>query len=320
MKSIRVHGFGGPEVLKLEDAPDPTPGPGQVVVRVRAAGVNPVETYIRSGIYGPKEFPYTPGTDAGGTVEAVGSGVTLKPGQRVFVVAAMTGTYAELALCDASKVFPLPQKLSFAQGAAVGVPYGTAYRALFTRGDVGKRGRETILVHGASGGVGVACVQLAKGADQVVIGTASTHRGKQLVKEQGADHVLDHSHPDYLKQLMDLTNGKGVDAIMEMLANVNLGKDLTVLAKRGRVVVIGNRGTVEINARDTMSRDADIRGMSLAHATDEERTMMYSTMTKQFADGAHTPIIGQEIPLAEAPRAHEAVMKSGSYGKIVLVP
>ena len=320
MKSIRVHGFGGREVLKLEDAPDPTPGPGQVVVRIRAAGVNPVETYIRSGIYGPKEFPYTPGTDAGGTVESVGPGVSLKSGQRVFVVASITGTYAELALSDGSKVFPLPDNLSFAQGAAIGVPYGTAYRALFTRGDVGKRGRETILVHGASGGVGTACVQLAKAADQVVIGTASTDRGKQLVKEQGADHVLDHSGPDYLKQLMDLTGGRGVDAIMEMLANVNLGKDLTVLAKRGRVVVIGNRGTVEINARDTMSRDSDIRGMSLAHATDDERTMMYTAMGKQFAAGTLTPIIGQEIPLAEAPRAHEAVMKSGSFGKIVLVP
>src|SRR5687767_12901422 len=191
MKAIRVHAFGGPEMLKLEEAPDPTPGPGQVVVRIRAAGVNPVETYIRSGIYGPKEFPYTPGSDAGGTVEAVGSGVTLTVGHRVFVVTAITGTYAELALCDASKVFPLPENLSFAQGAAIGVPYGTAYRALFTRGDVGKRARETILVHGASGGVGIACVQLARAAKQIVIGTASTDRGKQLVKAQGADHVLD---------------------------------------------------------------------------------------------------------------------------------
>ena len=320
MKAIRVHAFGGPEVLKLEDAPDPTPGPGQVLVRIRAAGVNPVETYIRSGIYGPKEFPYTPGSDAGGTVEAVGLGVAVKPGQRVFVTGSLTGTYAELALCWSAQVFSLPDNLSFAQGAAIGVPYGTAFRALYTRGEVGKRGRETVLVHGASGGVGIACVQQAVLSKQLVIGTASTDRGKQLVKEQGADHVLDHSHSDYLKRLMDLTDGRGVDAIMEMLANVNLGKDLTVLAKRGRVVVIGNRGTVEINARDTMSRDADIRGMSLAHASDEERTMMYTVMGKQFAAGTLKPISGQEIPLGDAPKAHDAVMKSGSYGKIVLVP
>lgn len=318
MKSIRVHHFGGPEALKLENVPDLTPGPGQIVVRIGAAGVNPVETYIRSGIFGPRELPYTPGTDAGGTIESVGAGVSAKPGDRVFVKGSITGTYAERALCDASCVFPLSENLSFAQGAAIGVPYGTAYRALFTRG--GAKPGETVLVHGASGGVGVAAVQLAHQAGLRVIGTAGTDRGKQLVKEQGADHVLDHSQANYLKQLMELTDGRGVDLIMEMLANVNLGKDLTVLARRGRVVVIGSRGPVEIDARDTMSRDADIRGMSLAHATDDERSMMYTVMGRQFDAGALNPIIGQEIPLADAPRAHEAVMKSGSYGKIVLTP
>ena len=317
MKSIRVHAFGGPEALKLEDVPDPTPGPGQVVVRVRAAGVNPVETYIRSGIYGPVDFPYTPGSDAAGTVEAVGLGVAATVGQRVFVKGTLTGAYAEMALCDATNVFPLPENLSFAQGAGIGVPYGTAYRALFTRG--GAKAGETVLVHGASGGVGIASVQLAHHAGLRVIGTASTDQGKRLVTEQGAAHVLDHSEADYLKQLMELTDGRGVDLIMEMLANVNLGNDLTVLAKRGRVVVIGSRGPVQIDARNTMSRDADIRGMSLAHATNEERTTMYTVMGKQFAAGTLQPIIGQEIPLAEAPRAHEEVMKSGSYGKIVLI-
>ena len=180
MKAIRIHAFGGPEVLKLEDVPDPTPGPGQVVVRVQAAGVNPVETYVRSGIYGPRDFPYTPGTDAGGTVEAAGAGVNVPVGQRVFVTDAIGGTYAERALCDASRVFALPENLSFAQGAAVGVPYGTAYHALFVRG--GARRGETVLVHGASGGVGTASVQLAHGAGLRVIGTASTERGKQLVR------------------------------------------------------------------------------------------------------------------------------------------
>jgi NADPH2:quinone reductase len=200
----------------------------------------------------------------------------------------------------------------------VGVPYGTAYHALFVRG--GARRGETVLVHGASGGVGTASVQLAHGAGLRVIGTASTERGKRLVPEQGADHVLDHGDPDYLKQLMGLTDGRGVDLIMEMLANVNLAKDLTVLATRGRVVVIGNRGTIEINPREMMTRDTDVRGMRLSHATDEQRATMYTAMAKQFAAGKYAPIVGQEIPLAEAPRAHEAVMQSGSYGKIVLVP
>jgi NADPH2:quinone reductase len=318
MKAIRVHAFGGPENLKYEDAPDPKPGPGQIVVRIRAVGVNPVETYIRSGIYGPKQFPYTPGTDAAGTIEAAGANVSAKPGDRVFVTGSPTGTYAELSLCNAAQIFPLPDNLTFQQGAAIGVPYGTAYRAMFTRG--GAKAGETVLVHGASGGVGVASVQLAHQAGLRIIGTASTERGKKLVKEQGADEVLDHSEGNYLKQLMDLTGGKGVDLIMEMAAHINLGKDLTVLAKCGRVIVIGNRGPVEINARDTMARDADIRGMSLAHATDDERVRMYTEMGKQFAAGKLTPIVGEEIPLAEASRAHEAVMKSGAYGKIVLIP
>lgn len=317
MKSIRVHAFGGPEMLKLEDVEDPKPGLGQVIVRVRAAGVNPVETYIRAGIYGLKTFPYTPGSDAGGTIQAIGPGVNAQVGDRVFVTASVTGTYAELAVCDGSRLFALPEKLSFAQGAAIGVPYGTAHHALFARG--GAKSGETVLVHGASGGVGVASVQLAKNAGLRVIGTASTERGKQLVIEQGADHILDHSDPSHLQALMDLTDGRGVDLIVEMLANVNLGKDLTILAKRGRVIVIGSRGRVEIDARDTMTRDTDIRGMSLAHATDAERAMIYTAMGKQFAAAALKPIVGQEIPLAEAPRAHEAVMKSGSYGKIVLL-
>src|SRR5213595_314568 len=136
MKAIRVHQFGGPEVLKLEELPDPKPAPTQVVVRVHAAGVNPVDTYIRSGGYAAKpNLPYTPGTDAAGIVEAAGPGVKqFQPGDHVYTNATITGACAELALCGESRVHPLPAKISFAQGAALGVPYSTAYRALFQRG------------------------------------------------------------------------------------------------------------------------------------------------------------------------------------------
>src|SRR6478735_8264468 len=131
MRAIRVHQFGGPEVLQLEDLPIPTPGPGQVVVRAKAIGVNPVETYIRAGNYGPKSFPYTPGNDAAGTIESVGPGVTtFKPNDRVYVAGALSGAYAELILADAKNVHPLPNNCTFQQGAALGVPYATAYRAL----------------------------------------------------------------------------------------------------------------------------------------------------------------------------------------------
>lgn len=319
MKTILVHEFGDPSVLKLADIATPTPAAGQVLVRVKAAGVNPVETYFRSGKYGPKPFPYTPGTDAAGTVEAVGAGVkSVKVGDRVYTAGSLSGAYAELTLCQESQVHPLPAHISFEQGAALGIPYATAYRGLFQRGG-GKPG-ETVLVHGASGGVGLAAVEFARAAGFRVIGTAGTNEGRALVTEHGAHHVLDHTNPNYLAELMNLTNNQGVDLILEMLANVNLAKDLTVLAKRGRVVVIGNRGTIEINPRETMAREADIRGLILFGATDPELREIHAAIIAGLTNNTLKPVIGKRFPLPDAPKAHEAVMTPGAYGKIVLIP
>jgi NADPH2:quinone reductase len=320
MKAIRVSEFGGPEVLKLQDVPDPKPDLGQVLVRVEAAGVNPVDTYIRSGTYARKpNLPYTPGTDAAGCVESVGLNVKgFKKGDRVYMNGSITGVCAELALCEESRVHHLPSKTSFAQGAALGVPYGTAFRALFQRGR-GKAG-ETVLVHGATGGVGIACVQLARAAGMTVIGTGGTDKGRALVMEQGAHHVLDHRAQDCQKQLMDLTGGRGVDLITEMLANVNLAKDLTMLAPGGRAVVIGNRGTIEINPRDAMAREADILGLTLFAATEADLRESHAAVIAGLENGSLRPIVGRELPLAEAPRAHEFVMEQGAFGKIVLLP
>lgn len=320
MKAIRVQEFGEPGVMRLEDVPDPTPGPGQVLVRVKAAGVNPVDTYIRSGAYAVKPpLPYTPGGDAAGVVEAVGAEVTgLQPGSRVYTSGTLSGAYAELALCEAAQLHPLPDNVSFAQGAGINVPYATAYRALMQRAHAVPG--ETVLVHGASGGVGTAAVQIARSQGMTVIGTGGTDRGRELAREQGAHHVLDHRAPDYLKQVQSLTNGRGVDVILEMLANVNLGHDLAALARGGRVVVIGSRGTVEINPRDAMARDAAILGMVLFNATPAELRSIHAGLAAGFENGSLRPVVGQELPLADASRAHEAVMQPGSYGKIVLVP
>jgi len=320
MKAIRVHEFGGPEVLRLEDVPDPQPGAGQVVVRVKAAGVNPVDTYIRSGTYARKPaLPYTPGMDAAGVVEAIGPGVTrVAEGDRVYVAGTLSGAYAEQALCLETQVHPLATKVSFAQGAAVGVPYATAYRALFqlARATPG----ETVLVHGASGGVGIAAVQLARAAGMRVIGTAGTEKGRALVAHEGAHEVLDHRAADYLERLRTLTSGRGVDLVLEMLANANLGKDLQILAMGGRVVVIGSRGTAEINPRDAMGRDASILAMSLFNASERELASIHAALVAGLESGALRPVVGQELPLAEASRAHQKVMEPGAYGKIVLVP
>ncbi len=320
MKAIRVHQFGGPEVLRLEEVSDPQPAPGQVVVKVRAAGVNPVEAYIRTGTYASKpNLPYTPGTDAAGVVSEVGPEVKrLRVGDRVYTTASKTGTYAERALCDESTVHLLPEHVSFEQGAAIGVPYGTAYRGLFLRAQV--KPAETILVHGASGGVGTAAVQLAHAIGVTIIGTAGSEQGMKLVREQGAQHALNHSAEGYLDELMKLTEGRGVDAIIEMLANKNLAKDLTVLAKKGRVAVIGNRGSIEINPRDAMAREADIRGVTLVNTSPEEYHLIHAALGAGLENGSLKPVIGKRIPLAEAARAHETIMGSGTLGKIVLIP
>jgi NADPH2:quinone reductase len=320
MQAIRVHEFGAPEVMKLEEIPDLQPGAGQVVVWVKAVGVNPVETYIRSGAYARKPvLPYTPGNDCAGVIAAVGEGVTrVKVGDRVYTEWCLSGAYAAQTLCNESQVHRLPDNATFQQGAAVNVPYATAWRGLFQRGRAVPG--ETVLVHGASGGVGIAAVQIARAAGMTVIGTGGTDKGRELVLKEGAHHVLDHRAPGYLEQLMSLTNGRGVDVILEMLSNVNLAKDLTLLAPRGRVVVIGCRGTIEINPRDAMARDADILGMSLFNGTPAELAAVHAALVAGLENGTLRPVVGQEMPLADAPRAHVAVMEAGAYGKIVLIP
>ena len=320
MRAIRVHEFGGPEVMKLEEAPDHIVGPGQVVVSVKAAGVNPVDTYIRAGAYAVKpSLPYTPGMDAAGTVVAVGESVeNLEVGERVYIGGTLRGAYAEQALCDAAQVHPLPARVSFAQGAGINVPYATAYRALYQRAQ-GRPG-ETVLVHGASGGVGTAAVQMARAGGLQVIGTAGTEKGRKLVLEQGANHVVDHRQEGYTEEIMALTKGRGVDVILEMLANVNLAKDLTLLAVRGRVVVIGNRGSIEINPRAAMQRDLSILGLTLLNATKEELVGIHAALVAGLEYGTLNPIVGREMPLGDAPLAHRLVLEPGAYGKIVLVP
>jgi len=319
VKAIRVYEFGGPEKLKLEDVPDLRPGPGEVLVRIHAAGVNPVDTYIRSGTHSIKpSLPYTPGIDGAGTVLSTGEGVRrFRTGDRVYLSNSISGTYAEQALARESQVHPLPENVSLQQGAAVGVAYGTAYRALFQRAHA--QPGETVLIHGASGGVGIAATQLARANGMTVIGTAGSDKGRALVRENGAHHVLDHTKLDISEQIMKLTEGRGVNVILEMMAHKNLGKDLSLLSRNGRVVVVGNRGSIEINPRDAMARDASIIGMVLFNTSEQEMASIHAALGAALENGTARPVIGQEFPLAEAARAHEAVMQPGRYGKIVLI-
>ena len=320
MKAIQVHQFGGPEVLVLEEVPTPKPGPGEVLVHVRAAGVNPYDTYMRAGTYAVKpSLPYTPGSDAAGTVEAVGASVAkVKPGDRVYTAKTITGAYAEYALALESQVYLLPEKISFAQGAGLWVPYGTAYTALHHHAHA--RAGEALLIHGASGGVGTAAVQFARAQGLTVIGTAGTQRGLELVKKEGAHHVFDHTKAGYAEEIQKVTGGKGVDVILEMLANVNLATDLKLLALHGRVIVIGNRGEITINPRELMARRAMVRGFTLWAATEAESVEIHAAIAAGLENVTLRPIVGKELPLKEAPKAHQEVMAPGAFGKIVLIP
>jgi NADPH2:quinone reductase len=320
MRAIWVHEFGGPDVLRLEEVPTPEPGPGEVLVRMRAIGVNPVETYIRAGTYARlPALPYTPGNDGAGLIEQIGPDVNeFKQGARVYAAGSVSGTYAEFALCRTDQVHRLPAKVSFAQGAAMGTPYATAYRGLFQRADA-KPG-ETVLVHGASGGVGTAAVQLALARGLRVLGTAGSDEGRKLAREQGAQEVFDHGRPDHFDQIMEATGGRGVDVIVELLANVNLGKDLPILAKGGRVAIIGSRGRVDIDPRDMMQRDVDLRGMVLPNTPPAEMASIHAALVAGLENRTLRPVIGKEFPLADAANGHRAVMEAGALGKIVLVP
>lgn len=320
MKAIVVREYGEPEVLKVEDVPRPEPGPGQVLVRVRAAGVNPADAYARSGKYANKPpLPYTPGTDGAGTVEAVGPGVSLpEVGARVYLARSLSGTYAEYALALDSQAHPLPEALSFAQGAGIFVPYAAAYRALFQLGRA--RSGETVLVHGASGGVGIAALQFAAAAGLTVIGTAGSSRGRELVLHEGASHVVDHGAPACRDEVLRITGGRGVDLIVEMLANENLGVDLSMLAPRGRVVVVGSRAEATINPRDLMSRDASVLGMLLWNITASDEAEAHGAIADGLDRGSLRPVVGTTLPLEKASEAHRRIMESGAHGKIVLEP
>jgi len=323
MKSIRVHEFGGPAVLKLEEIPDPQPGADDVVVRVRAAGVNPVDAYIHTGGYVRKPpLPYTPGQDGAGDIQSIGADVKdLKTGDRVYIAGvgntvAGAGTYAELARCSRSQVHRLPARVSYGQGAALGVPYYTAYRALFQR--AGAKAGETVLVHGATGGVGIAAVELAHARGLTVIGSGGTDKGLAAVREHGADVTVNHRDAGYTDAIMQATGGRGVNLIIEMAAHINLDRDLGLLAKHGRIVVVGNRGRTEIDARQAMGRDAAILGMTLFNATDVDLAEMHAALIGGLENGTLNPVVGREFALGDAARAHEAVMEPGALGKIVL--
>jgi NADPH2:quinone reductase len=207
--------------------------------------------------------------------------------------------------------------VSFQAGAGIGIPYPTAYYGLFNRGRA--REGETLFIHGASGAVGTAAIQLARARGLTVIGSAGSERGMELVRSQGA-YAVDHTGEGYLDTVRELTGGDGPDLVLEMLANVNLQNDLELAAMYGRIVVVGNRGTLEINPRTAMMKELDIMGMALWNCPQDELKSIHQSIIAGLENGSLEPVIGRELPLEEARQAHVAVLEPGAYGRIVLIP
>lgn len=323
MKAIQISQYGQVDQLKYIDINEPAPRENEVRVRLYAAGVNPAESYVTTGNYAfyKPDLPFTPGFDGAGVIDALGEGVkNLEVGDRVFVAALLaktnTGSYAEKMVCDASVVHPLPDRISYAQGAALGVPSLTSYRALFQRAKV-KPG-ETVFIHGASGGVGLTAVQMAAAMGAKVIGTASTPEGRELILKAGAAHAIGHLDSKDLSAILELTQGKGPDVILEMLANVNLNTDLEILAKYGRIVIIGNRGTLEFDPRRTMAKEADVLGMAIWNFKLQEYQEALHAVHGFLQAGLINPIVGTSLPLEKASQAQAEILTERSLGKMIL--
>ncbi|RBO86284.1 NADPH:quinone reductase [Marinomonas aquiplantarum] len=316
MKAMQIQEYGPASALALTEAPQPTPAADQVLVKVGAAGVNPVDTYIRSGTNNyTANFPHTPGSDGAGTIIAIGSDVTeFAVGQRVYFSRNLSGSSAEYCVCATTHTYPLADALSFEEGACVGIPYTTAHRALFGRANA-KTG-DKVLVHGATGAVGIATVQLALAAGMDVVASTGTEDGAKLLREQGVETVIMHNEADHLAPFQSLPTG--FDVIIEMLANHNLDQDLKALTFGGRVAVVGNRGTVEINPRDLMARDAAVFGVALANVKPAELALIAKALKPLFEKGVLKPVIRRTYELTELAQAHEDVLKSGALGNLVV--
>lgn len=323
MKAIQIKEFGGPEVLQLVDIPEPLPAAQEVRVTVHAAGVNPNEAYARTGTYGAyiPELPYTPGFDGAGVIDVVGDGVTkYQPGDRVYIAGFMakrnTGTYAEKVVVDVASVHPLTDELTFEQGASLGIPGLAAYQAIVLRAQV--KESDTVLLHGGSGAVGLTAIQIAKAIGAKVIATSSTEEGRKLIKALGADEALDHIQNKNDQAILSATNGQGPDVIIEMLANQNLETDMEIANKGARLVILGSRGTIQIDPRHTMTKGLAILGMSAINLDAAETATAYDALTKLVNEGEIFPLVGDVLPLEQAMLAHEQILTKKGNGKLVL--
>ncbi len=324
MKAIRIHEYGGPEVLVHEDVPIPHPGESQILVRVEAATVNPIDIAVREDRFPtPRQPPKTLGSDGAGLVESVGAKVlAVRPSDRVFFSGlgiGSEGSYADYALIAETQAVPMPASLSFVDAAALGMVFPTAYYALVVRGDL--KAGETALIQGAAGGVGSASVQLAKALGARVIATVSSNERADLVRSLGADETIDYKREEVVARTLALTDGTGVDLVHELVVSVNLAADVRLVAKGGRIVCTGQGPLKEaaLPIGEALAKDATLLFMSLSNAGRAGVAAIAAEVAQMAADGRVKPVIGATFPLAQARRAHK-LLAGDHVGKIMLLP
>ena len=323
MKAMRLAEFGSPENLRLEEAPDPELRKGHVVIRVKATGINPADLVRMSGRYPqPLPLPYIPGTDVAGEVEAIGAGVShVRVGERVFGRSLNGGGYAEKACLPTNEIFQLPENLSFAEGAAIPVPFYTAYVALHHKAQI--QSGETVLISAGGGGVGVAAIQLAKAAGARLITTVGSQEKAERTKELGADVALNYKEQDFAAEVQKLTDGKGVDVIIENVAADNFAKDFSALGRHGRIVLIGT-GTGKAPESTFMTgaalfKEVTIYGMALSNSVALIPDIA-NALIPLFADQKVKAMVYKSYPLVEAQQALLDLVAGKVFGKLVLAP
>jgi NADPH2:quinone reductase len=323
MHAIRYHEHGDEDVLTLDEVPRPTAGTGEVTVRVHAASVNPIDTYVREGNVSPSGgLPHIGGSDVAGTVESVGDGVErFEPGDRVFATGLglfQPGSYAEYVAVPAAKLAPLPDSVSFTEGAAAAMAFATAWRGLVTRGDLSVG--DVCLVHGGSGGVGHAGVQIARHAGATVVATAREGEPAAMARELGADAVVDYRAEDLPAEIRAATGGEPVDVVLEPHAASNIVADLDVLVRGGRITVIGEDRAIQIPPGASMDgkiADADLRFMSIVASTDDQGPILRS-VAPLLGDGTFEARVAKTYPLSAVADAQADVMAGGTLGKVVI--
>lgn len=322
MKAIRVHAPGGPEVMRLEDIPDPEPGPGEAVVRMEATGINFIEVYQRKGQY-PRPTPFTPGEEGAGTVVAVGEGVTqLRVGDRV-ASETLKGTYAELSKTKAERLVRLPDGVESRLGAAVMLQGITAHYLATSTYPI-QRG-DRCLIHAAAGGVGLLLCQIAKRRGAWIVGTTSTPEKAKLAHEAGADEVILYTQQDFVAEVKRLTGGKGVQVVYDSVGKTTFDGSLDCLMPRGMMVLFGqSSGPVAPLDPQVLNRKGSlfITRPTIAHyvATQEELAARASELLSWVTDGWLKVHIDRELPLGDAGSAHSALEARQTAGKLLLVP